>query len=100
MTWFQETSVYLSAGDITPADARVISAKDLFVNQSALTGESFPVEKTPAPVKVKDPSITEWSNYLFMGTSIVSGTATALVARTGGTTEYGKIARKLVDKAS
>jgi Mg2+-importing ATPase len=90
--------VYLSAGDITPADARVISAKDLFINQSALTGESFPVEKTPALVKVKDPSITEWSNYLFMGTSIVSGTATALVVKTGGLTEYGKIAKKLVEK--
>jgi Mg2+-importing ATPase len=91
--------VYLSAGDVTPADARVISAKDLFINQSALTGESFPVEKTPAVVKVKDPSITEWTNYLFMGTSIVSGTATALVVKTGSLTEYGKIAKKLVEKA-
>jgi P-type Mg2+ transporter len=90
--------VFLSAGDITPADARVINAKDLFVNQSALTGESFPVEKTVAPIKTKDPSITEWTNYLFMGTSIVSGTATALVVRTGGLTEYGKIAKKLVQK--
>lgn len=90
--------VYLSAGDITPADSRVMSAKDLFVNQSALTGESFPVEKTPTLVTVKNPAITEWSNYLFMGTSVVSGTATALVTRTGGTTEYGKIAKKLVTK--
>ncbi len=89
--------VYLSAGDITPADARVISAKDLFVNQSSLTGESFPVEKNPAQLKVKDVSISEWNNYLFMGTSIVSGTATALVGRTGGSTEYGKIAKKLVE---
>jgi Mg2+-importing ATPase len=91
--------IYLSAGDITPADARIITAKDLFINQSALTGESFPVEKTAAPVKVKDASITEWSNYLFMGTSIVSGTATAAVVRTGGSTEYGKIAKRLVEKA-
>ncbi len=91
--------VYLSAGDITPADARVISAKDLFINQSALTGESFPVEKTPSLVKVKDPTITEWNNYLFMGTSVVSGTSTALVVRTGSLTEYGKIAKKLVEKA-
>ena len=90
--------IYLSAGDITPADSRIISAKDLFVNQSSLTGESFPVEKTPAQVKVKDVSITEWSNYLFMGTSIVTGTATALVVRTGGSTEYGKIAKRLVEK--
>ncbi|HLE74502.1 MAG TPA: magnesium-translocating P-type ATPase [Candidatus Bathyarchaeia archaeon] len=90
--------IYLSAGDITPADARVITAKDLFINQSALTGESFPVEKTPAPVKGKEASITEWNNHLFMGTSIVSGTATAVVVKTGGSTEYGKIARRLVEK--
>jgi len=88
--------IFLSAGDIVPADARVISAKDLFVNQSALTGESFPVEKTNLPLKSYDPSITEWSNYLFMGTSVVSGTATAVVVKTGSLTEYGKIARRLV----
>ena len=91
--------IYLSAGDITPADARVIEAKDLFVNQSSLTGESFPVEKTSASIKAKEASITEWNNYFFMGTSIVSGTATAVVVRTGSSTEYGKIAQKLVEKA-
>ncbi len=91
--------IYLAAGDVAPADGRVITAKDLFVNQSALTGESFPVEKTPLPLKGQGVSISEWTNYLFMGTSIVSGTATALVVRTGGTTEYGKIAKKLVEAA-
>jgi P-type Mg2+ transporter len=91
--------IYLSAGDLTPADARVIEAKDLFVNQSMLTGESFPVEKTSAPIEGKEASITEWSNHFFMGTSIVSGSATAVVVRTGGSTEYGKIAQKLVEKA-
>ncbi|MEM1582574.1 MAG: magnesium-translocating P-type ATPase [Candidatus Bathyarchaeia archaeon] len=90
--------IYLSAGDIVPADARVISAKDLFVNQSALTGESFPVEKTGLPLRSYDPSITEWSNYLFMGTSVVSGTATAVVVKTGSLTEYGKIAKRLVER--
>jgi len=90
--------IYLSAGDIIPADARVITAKDLFVNQSALTGESFPVEKTPGtPQKVKT-SYLEWSNYCFMGTSIVSGTAVAIVGKTGGATEFGKIAKKLIEK--
>ncbi|MEM3011371.1 MAG: magnesium-translocating P-type ATPase [Candidatus Bathyarchaeia archaeon] len=88
--------IYLSAGDIVPADARIISAKDLFVNQSALTGESFPAEKTAAPPKSKEASITEWTNYLFMGTSVVSGTATAVVVKTGSLTEYGKIAKRLV----
>jgi Mg2+-importing ATPase len=91
--------IYLSAGDITPADARLIAAKDLFVNQSALTGESFPVEKTPAPVKGREASVTEWTNYFFMGTSIVSGMATAVAVKTGSSTEYGKIAKKLVERA-
>jgi Mg2+-importing ATPase len=90
--------IYLSAGDIVPADARIINAKDLFVNQSALTGESFPVEKTGLPLKSYDPSITEWSNYLFMGNSVVSGTATAVVVKTGSLTEYGKIAKRLVER--
>lgn len=90
--------VYLSAGDIVPADARVITAKDLFLNQSALTGESFPVEKTSMPVKAKGTAPTEWNNCLFMGTSVVSGTATAIVLKTGSLTEYGKIAKRLVEK--
>lgn len=88
--------LYLSAGDMVPADARVIVAKDLFANQSTLTGESFPVEKTPTPLKTQGVAITEWDNYLFLGTSIVSGTAQAVVVRTGNSTEYGKIAKRLV----
>ena len=79
--------IYLSAGDIAPADSRVMSSKDLFINQSSLTGESFPVEKIVGAVKSKEGSITEWSNFCFMGTSVVSGTATALVVRTGSATE-------------
>ncbi len=93
--------IYLSAGDIAPADARIITAKDLFINQSSLTGESFPVEKTAnklASVNLSSGSITEWDNYLFMGTSVVSGSSTAVVAKTGGSTEYGKIAKRLVSK--
>jgi len=87
--------ILLSAGDVVPADARVITAKDLFIDQSALTGESFPVEKTPIPLKLGSLPITEWSNYLFMGTSVVSGSAMAVVIRTGGRTEYGQISRTL-----
>jgi Mg2+-importing ATPase len=90
--------IFLSAGDIAPADARVINAKDLFINQSALTGESFPVEKTSNPIIGKVGSITEWTNYCFMGTSVVSGTASAVVIKTGNATEYGKIAKKLTEK--
>jgi Mg2+-importing ATPase len=90
--------VHLSAGDMVPADARILAAKDLFLNQSALTGESFPVEKTATSLKSKDAPITEWNNYLFMGTSVVSGSAIVVVAKTGGSSEYGKISKKLVAK--
>jgi len=71
--------IFLSAGDMVPADARLMSAKDLDLDQSALTGESFPVEKTSAPLKVKTAELTGWNNYVFLGTSVVSGTATAVV---------------------
>lgn len=92
--------VYLSAGDIVPADSRVISLRDLYVDQSGLTGESFPVEKTTAvPAAAKSATITEANNYVFLGTSVVSGTATAVAVRTGGSTEYGKIAKELVGRA-
>ncbi len=93
--------IFLSAGDIAPADARIITAKDFFINQSSLTGESFPVEKTANPltsINMQHGSINEWNNYLFMGTSVVSGSATAVVIKTGGMTEYGKIAKRLVAK--
>jgi len=90
--------IYLSAGDVVPADCRVIAAKDLFVDQSALTGESFPVEKTASPLKSFDPSIIEWNNYLFMGTSVLSGTTIAVIVKTGGMTEYGKIAKRLAER--
>ncbi|MFH1286087.1 MAG: magnesium-translocating P-type ATPase [Candidatus Micrarchaeota archaeon] len=91
--------VLLSAGDMVPADARVISAKDLYANQSSLTGESFPVEKNAELLKQKSGAITEWSNCLFMGTSIVGGTGSAVVLKTGSATEYGKIAKSLVGRA-
>ena len=91
--------VELSAGDLIPADARLIGAKDFFVDQSALTGESFPVEKTVTPLNAQQAcNIGEWSNYLFMGTSVVSGSATAVVVKTGGLTDYGKIVKKLVER--
>jgi len=89
---------YLSAGDIVPADARIINAKDLYADQSALTGESFPVEKTTLQLKDESAAITEWDNYVFMGTSAISGTATAVVVKTGNSTEYGKIAKKLAER--
>ncbi len=85
----------LVAGDIVPADARILAARDFFVNQSALTGEPFPVEKTADPLPAADPDRNTWNNYLFLGTSVVSGHATAVVAMTGTNTEYGHVARAL-----
>jgi len=82
--------VLLSAGDIVPADGRIVQANDFFVNQSVLTGESFPVEKT---VKAGD---EENSNIVFSGTIVVAGSANFLVTRTGINSEYGKIADKIV----
>jgi Mg2+-importing ATPase len=91
--------VALSAGDIVPADARIISAKDFFVDQSALTGESFPAEKTTEPVTNTNITDTgKWNNYLFMGTSVTNGTATAVITKTGSSTQYGEIVRKIVER--
>ena len=90
--------ILLSAGDIAPADSRVINAKDLFLNQSALTGESYPVEKLATPTGKIGGSITGWINFLFMGTSVVSGTGSAVVVKTGNKTEFGKIAKKLIER--
>ena len=70
--------VYLSAGDMIPADCRVIAAKDLFISQAALTGESLPVEKSDrAPRRGDGVRARELPTICFMGTSVVSGTATA-----------------------
>jgi len=91
--------ISLSAGDVVPADARLTAAKDFFVDQSALTGESFPLEKTVPPLTSKRVcTVGEWSNYIFMGTSVVSGLASAVVLKTGSFTEYGKIVKKIVER--
>ncbi|HET6377705.1 MAG TPA: magnesium-translocating P-type ATPase [Methylocella sp.] len=87
--------VRLSAGDMVPADLRLISAKDLFVNQSALTGEAMPAEKSPAsPVTpVADPF--ELPNVCFMGSSVVSGFGTGVVVHTGPNTFFGQLAGQI-----
>jgi P-type Mg2+ transporter len=87
--------IVLSAGDIVPADARVLVARDFFVDQSALTGESFPVEKTAQERQGMEPDPSGREQYLFMSSPVVSGSATAVVAKTGMATEYGKIAERL-----
>ena len=85
--------VRLSAGDLVPADARLLTARDLYVQQAALTGESLPSEKE-ATADAKS-SAPEARNMVFLGTSVVSGTAVAEVVATGKQTEFGDIAERL-----
>jgi P-type Mg2+ transporter len=84
--------VRLAAGDMIPADIRILSCKDLFLNQASLTGESFPVEKFDAPEPVAGKSPLELSNICFLGTSVESGSATAVVVETGLNTYLGSMA--------
>lgn len=86
--------VYLSAGDMIPADVRILSAKDLFVSQSALTGESEPVEKQ-ADVSSGSEALTEISNLAFMGSNVISGSAKAVVVAVGNDTMLGTMAKDL-----
>jgi Mg2+-importing ATPase len=87
--------VYLSAGDMVPADLRLLVAKDLFVNQSALTGESMPVEKFAGGDAAAKTAL-EAGCLCFMGSNVVSGSATAVVAATGANTYFGALAGSLV----
>ncbi|MEM3422774.1 MAG: magnesium-translocating P-type ATPase [Candidatus Bilamarchaeaceae archaeon] len=88
--------IYLSAGDIVPADVRLIESKDLFVNQCTLTGEALPVEKHAIPRDHKEVhSPFELQNMCFMGTNVESGTATAVIIATGQHTYFGAIAESL-----
>jgi len=87
--------VDLFAGDMIPADLRIISCKDLFINQASLTGESFPVEKNAEGIEPKNNSASELTNIAFMGSSVVSGTGLGVVIRTGIATQFGEISRRL-----
>ncbi|HLZ54036.1 MAG TPA: cation-transporting P-type ATPase, partial [Verrucomicrobiae bacterium] len=87
--------VKLSAGDMIPGDVRLITAKDLFIIQATLTGESLPVEKTDARDLRTNVSSIEHTNICFLGTSVESGAATAVVVATGAQTYFGKMASSL-----
>ena len=92
--------VKLSAGDMIPADLRVIQARDLFVAQASLTGESLPVEKV---ARTRDPlqaNPLECDTLCFMGTTVVSGTAQAIVTATGGNTWFGQLAGRVSEQES
>src|SRR5512140_1632345 len=88
--------IRLAAGDMVPADVRVRSAKDLFLNQGALTGEALPVEKkaAPAPADVQNP--LDLPNLCFLGSNVESGSATAVVIHTGDRTYFGSLAASIV----
>ena len=86
--------VKLAAGDMIPADLRLLTCKDLFLTQASLTGESFPVEKFDAPEPADDRAPLERKNICFLGTSVESGTALGLVAATGPSTYLGGMATR------
>ncbi|MFG4561692.1 magnesium-translocating P-type ATPase [Acinetobacter baumannii] len=87
--------ILLSAGDMIPADCRILNAKDLFVSQAAMTGESMPVEKFPLQKNLEETSALELDNIVFMGTNIVSGSAQAVVLSTGIQTYFGALAHRV-----
>jgi P-type Mg2+ transporter len=86
--------VLLSAGAIIPGDCRLLEARDLFVNEATLTGETYPVEKTP-DVIAPEAALARCTNAAFMGTHVVSGSGKALVVYTGRETEFGKVFESL-----
>ncbi|MDR3392663.1 MAG: magnesium-translocating P-type ATPase [Sulfuriferula sp.] len=87
--------VILSAGDMIPADLRVLNAKDLFLSQAAMTGESLPVEKFAHHANPATANPLDLDNILFMGTNVVSGSATAVVVATGSHTYFGALAQRV-----
>lgn len=87
--------VLLAAGDLVPADGRVIEARDFFVNEGLLTGESYPVEKRVVPNGIAGADVAQATNAAFMGTSVVSGSARILLCATGNATQLGEISATL-----
>ena len=90
--------VLLAAGDMVPGDGRILEAKDFFVNQALLTGEPYPVEKTPGELP-NEAEILSAINTVLLGTSVISGTAKVLICQTGANTVLGDIADSLLAKA-
>lgn len=87
--------VKLSAGDMIPADLRLIQTKDLFVSQAAMTGESYPVEKRSDYVYDPNHAETEHENLAFMGSNVISGSAVGVVIAVGNATLFGKVAERV-----
>ena len=91
--------VILNAGDLIPGDCLLIESKDLFVDEAALTGETYPEDKMPGILPEETP-LARRTNILYMGTHVVSGSAKALVVRTGKGTEFGKVSERLALRPS
>ena len=87
--------IRLNAGDLAPADARLLDSKDLHVRESALTGESLPVDKAASDLPAGQHTIADASNSLFLGTAVQTGIGTAVIVRTGKDTAFGAIAQRL-----
>ena len=90
--------IHLAAGDMVPADVRILQSKDLFISQSSLTGESEPVEKISDSLVSKDKSPLDLENLAFMGSNVISGSAIAIVINIGDDTIFGSIAKNLSSK--
>lgn len=104
--------IYLSAGDMMPADIRLIESRDLFVSQAVLTGESIPIEKydtlgsisqkgsEETPAEINASNILDINHIGFMGTNIISGTAKGIVIATGADTYFGSLAKSIIGTRS
>src|SRR5271157_3338406 len=90
--------VVLYAGSIIPADLRLLTAKDFFISQSALTGESMAVEKTPDASSTPELSVLDLANACFLGSTVTSGTARGVIVNTGARTIFGSISERLAER--
>ena len=90
--------IHLAAGDMIPADVRILKSRDLFISQSSLTGESEPVEKISNPLLTDSKNPLELENLAFMGSNVISGSAIAIVINVGDNTIFGGIAKDLSNK--
>ncbi len=90
--------VELIAGDLVPADSRLLESRDLFVNQALLTGEPYPAEKNAGDAAQGAENPAGASNAVFAGTSVISGTATILICRTGRNSALGNLATSLAER--
>lgn len=89
--------IYLSAGDMIPADMRILEAKDLFITQAALTGESEHIEKNARTVTIAHENLTDNENLVFMGSDVISGAAKGIVVAVGSDTLFGSISENVAE---